>query len=223
MSFHAVDWFTVGGSLSSACAVFVAVGIYLFQRHSDKKEKKDIKKLKIDAINRLLAHRSTPLCQRANFLAECCVLVLTTKLDWVNFDNRRNTISFGINARNISNDDGTIARFNVPEGYYYLNESTLLTCAELSDRKNELLQTSIRINIGGQSFKELIDIIIRHAENNSVNNIKAIFSKNEQSKYKLIDHLYEVFLSLEKLEPEIECYKIYVETKNKINTLKKQF
>ncbi|UFK95922.1 MULTISPECIES: hypothetical protein [Providencia] len=217
------EGFSVFGSLASFGAIVVAILIYFFQRNSEEKNKLEIKELKIDAMTRLLAHRAIPMCHRGEFLLEVCLMVLEFNVIKIRYIEPQNKLEFEISNSEDDGSDISVTYLNIPNRYENLNENTLLLCAELSDKKNELQQIAIKMNVGGDSFGDFINLLLLYVKNNNLKGIKASFGKNSRGEYSIIDHVYEVISFFHRLEPEIEHYAMYLKVRNLSKELKNKY
>lgn len=222
MSFHAVDWFTVGGSLASASAVAVAVGIFLYERRQEKRKNIADKLLKVGAMNRLLAHKSVPLCQAAGTLCSIFYQILTTEPIGVSLYVKEKTKSIMFIYPGEKQDTYKSVPFKIYEKGRYLSDDIMLNCSILTDKNNELLTTAIKINNGIDALGSLFDTACIYTEKKDLAKFKEMFDRNKKGEFHLFGLVADVISAIEILEPEIQHYPIYNVVIAKIEAVKKE-
>ena len=222
MSFHAVDWFTVSGSLASASAVAVAVGIFLYERGQEKRKNIADNLLKVEAMNRLLAHKSVPLCQMADTLCLIFLHILTTEPIGVGLYLKEKTKSIRLIYPGDEPDTFRFLPFKIHENGRYLSDDIMLNCSILADKNNELLATAIKINNGIDAFADLFDVACIYAKQGKIADFKKMFDRNKKGEFHLFGLVTDVISAIGILEPEIQYYPIYNNVIAKFEIIKKE-
>lgn len=217
-----VEGFSIFGSIVSALAIGVAIGIFFFQRNAEIKDKEVDIKLKIDAMNRLLAHRTIPLCHKIKLLCEIYIAITNIKYNKVYFYSKGNIKEIRLANLKKECNEMEYLSFKLPRDYQKLGDDVLLNCALLADRNNELLTTVIRINNGTEGIETILENACIYAESGSLEQFYQVFLSQVNGKSSLLSFMEEILNHLKVLEPEISTYLMYKWTCDTFNVLKKQ-
>lgn len=138
MSFHAVDWFTVGGSLGSAGAIFASIFVYKKQRENENNAYKKQKEREIRALKLILKKE----CELNYFsLEKLKGIILNLHSEKVELTLRKG--NFGYNYT--FNFDRVKMSGRIPIFYINVMSSSLLTAARLDDEFFSKLEVALDV------------------------------------------------------------------------------
>lgn len=216
-----VEGFSIFGSLASAVAIGVAIGIYFFQRNSEIQDKKDENQLKTDAMNRLLAHRAIPLCHKIKLLCDIYIAITSIKHNKVYFYSKGKIKEIRLALLDKERNEIEYFPSKLPRDYQKLSDDTLLNCAVLADRNNELLTTAIRINNGTEGIETILENACIHAENANLQRFHQLFLSQEKGNNSLLSFIDQILNDLKVLESEISIYPMYGMACDTFNAIKR--
>lgn len=217
------EGFSIFGSLASAGAILLGLWTFHKERKEYLQEKEDDKKLQIDSMNRLLAHRAVPLCQMAWFLCEIQAVFLTRPPKGTHFYYKINTKSIRLEYPQPNSKNIEMLSFDIPKDYKYLSDAILHSCAILSNKENELLSTGIAINTGGDCLVKMINAMCIHAKSKRLDRLSVFFGKQKNGDLGILAILDIVIKPLKSLEPEIQHFAVYNNVIAAMESLTKEF
>lgn len=203
------EGFSIFGSLASAGAILLGLWTFHKERKEYLQEKEDDKKLQTDSMNRLLAHRAIPLCHKIKLLCDIYIAITSIKHNKVYFYSKGKIKEIRLAFLDKESNEIEYFPSKLPRDYQKLSDDTLLTCAVLTDRNNELLTTAIRINNGTEGIETILENACIHAENTNLQRFHQLFLSQEDGKNSLLSFIGQILNDLKVLEPEISVYPMY--------------
>lgn len=215
MSFHAVDWATVIGGLSSTCAVFVAVGFYFYDNFKDKKKLKIESKNEIQAIKNIASNGAYILLQHIEFIFELHLNSSKAKsidIELINLVNYHGIFFVGKNGEKIE------GKYLPPIPTEFSHEFMLHAARKSIHLSSDLLNINLQIMTVRDFYTLIFKYIVEHRINDVVYNSAGFFEKKDG-----VNSLASMMkdASLPFSEEMRMAYKDYDDTINHINQILK--